>query len=178
MSLATPVSVQKLQTALHAKAKEASGYRFYALYDKVYRKDVLAFAYQCCRANGGAAGADGQTFEDIEAYGLERWLDELAQAKPIERWNDTPAGGSASGCAPNTKCRAREPRGIPTTPCTRSLVWSGSHSGPPVFRGRHRVSLLREPDAVTPPVRFDERDVETEHGSASEAPADERAGHG
>jgi RNA-directed DNA polymerase len=79
MSLATPVSVQKLQTALHAKAKEAPGFRFYALYDKVYRKDVLAFAYQCCKANGGAAGADGQTFEEIEAYGVERWLDELAQ---------------------------------------------------------------------------------------------------
>jgi len=79
MSLATPVSVQKLQTALHAKAKEAPGFRFYALYDKVYRKDVLTFAYQCCKANGGAAGADGQTFEDIEAYGVERWLDELAQ---------------------------------------------------------------------------------------------------
>src|SRR6202049_353216 len=79
MSLATPVSVQKLQTALHGKAKESSSFRFYALYDKVYRKDVLAFAYECCRANGGAAGVDGQRFEDIEAYGVERWLDELAQ---------------------------------------------------------------------------------------------------
>jgi RNA-directed DNA polymerase len=79
MSLATPASVQKLQTALHAKAKEAPGFRFYALYDKVYRQDVLAFAYQCCKANGGAAGVDGQSFEDIAAYGLERWLDELAQ---------------------------------------------------------------------------------------------------
>jgi RNA-directed DNA polymerase len=79
MSLATPVSVQKLQTTLHAKAKEAPGFRFYALYDKVYRNDVLAFAYQCCKANGGAEGADGETFEDIEAYGVERWLDELAQ---------------------------------------------------------------------------------------------------
>ena len=79
MSLVTPVSVQKLQTALHAKAKEAPGFRFYALYDKVYREDVLAFAYQCCKANGGAAGVDGQSFEDIEAYGVERWLDELAQ---------------------------------------------------------------------------------------------------
>ena len=79
MSLATPVSVQKLQTALHAKAKEAPGFRFYALYDKVYRKDVLAFAYQCCKANGGAAGVDSQTVENIEAYGVERWLDELAQ---------------------------------------------------------------------------------------------------
>src|SRR5690348_900054 len=79
MSLSTPESVQKLQTALHDKAKEAPSFRFYALYDKVYRKDVLAFAYECCKANGGAAGADSQTFEDIETYGKERWLDELAQ---------------------------------------------------------------------------------------------------
>ncbi|MGC1788841.1 MAG: reverse transcriptase domain-containing protein, partial [Terriglobales bacterium] len=68
-----------LQTALHAKAKEAPSFRFYALYDKVYRKDVLAYAYDCCQANGGAAGVDGQRFEDIETYGVERWLDELAQ---------------------------------------------------------------------------------------------------
>ena len=79
MSLSTPESVQKLQTALHDKAKEPPSFRFYALYDKVYRKDVLAFAYECCKANGGAAGVDGQKFEDIEAYGRERWLDELTQ---------------------------------------------------------------------------------------------------
>jgi len=79
MSLATPASVQKLQTALHVKAKGSPSFRFYALYDKVYRKDVLTYAYECCRANGGAAGVDGQRFEDIEAYGVERWLDELAQ---------------------------------------------------------------------------------------------------
>jgi RNA-directed DNA polymerase len=79
VSLTTPASVQKLQTALHDKAKESPTFRFYALYDKVYRKDVLTFAYERCKANGGAAGVDGQTFEDIEAYGVERWLDELAQ---------------------------------------------------------------------------------------------------
>jgi RNA-directed DNA polymerase len=79
MSLSTPESVQKLQTALHDKAKEALNFRFYALYDKVYRKDVLVFAYERCKANGGAAGVDNQTFEDIEAYGEERWLDELTQ---------------------------------------------------------------------------------------------------
>ena len=79
MSLTTPESVQKLQTALHDKAKKSPDFRFYALYDKVYRKDVLTFAYQCSKANGGAAGVDDQTFEDIEAYGAERWLDELAQ---------------------------------------------------------------------------------------------------
>jgi len=79
MSLITPVSVQKLQTALHAKAKESPRYRFHAVYDKVYRKDFLEHAYHCCKANGGAAGVDGQKFEDIEAYGEQRWLDELAQ---------------------------------------------------------------------------------------------------
>src|SRR5215469_9258181 len=79
MNLATPSSVQKLQTALHDKAKGSPNFRFYALYDKVYRKDVLAFAYACCKANGGAAGVDGQRFEDIEEYGVERWLDELAE---------------------------------------------------------------------------------------------------
>jgi RNA-directed DNA polymerase len=79
MSLTTPPSVQKLQTALHDKAKESPDRRFHAVYDKVYRKDVLAFAYECCKANGGAAGADGQTFGHIEEYGVERWLDELAQ---------------------------------------------------------------------------------------------------
>src|SRR6202167_5781496 len=78
-NLTTPASVQKLQTALHDKAKESPSFRFYALYDKVYRKDVLAFAYACCKANGGAAGVDKQTFEDIETYGKEHWLDELAQ---------------------------------------------------------------------------------------------------
>ncbi len=79
MSLAPPPSVQKLQAALHAKAKGSPGYRFYALYDKVYRQDVLAAAYDCCKSNKGAAGVDGQTFEDVEAYGLGRWLGELAQ---------------------------------------------------------------------------------------------------
>jgi RNA-directed DNA polymerase len=79
MSLTTLTSVQKLQMALHAKAKESPDFRFYALYDKVYRKDVLVYAYQRCKANGGAAGVDNQTFEDIEQYGMEWWLDELAQ---------------------------------------------------------------------------------------------------
>src|SRR3954471_12329003 len=78
MSLPPPLKVQNLQEALHAKAKGAPDYRFYALYDKVYRKDVLEWAYVRCRANDGAPGADRQTFEDIEAYGLDRWLDELA----------------------------------------------------------------------------------------------------
>jgi len=80
MNLTPPAKVGKLQETLHAKAKRAPRYRFYALYDKLYRADVLAYAYACCRANGGAAGVDGQTFEQIEAYGVGRWLGELAEA--------------------------------------------------------------------------------------------------
>jgi RNA-directed DNA polymerase len=76
--LEPPPSVQKLRTALQVKAKSAPNYRFYLLYDKVYRKDVLAYAYQRCKANKGAPGIDGQDFADVDAYGEERWLDELA----------------------------------------------------------------------------------------------------
>ena len=79
MSLATPSSVRKLQEALHAKAKSSPGYRFYLLYDKLYRPDVLSHAYACCRANRGAPGVDQQAFEDIESYGVEQWLGELAE---------------------------------------------------------------------------------------------------
>jgi RNA-directed DNA polymerase len=80
MSLVPPETVQKLQAALHAKAKGASNYRFHALYDKLYRWDVLTHAYERCRQNDGAPGVDGQTFADIEAFGPGRWLNALAKA--------------------------------------------------------------------------------------------------
>ena len=79
MSLPTLPTVQKLQEALHAKAKRSPDYRFYALYDKVYRRDVLWTAHRRCLINGGAPGVDGQTFADIEEYWRKRWLDELAE---------------------------------------------------------------------------------------------------
>ena len=89
-NLATPKSVQKLQTALHAKAKAEAGYRFYTLYDKISRDDVLAHAYAQCRSNRGAPGTDGQDFADIEAYGVERWLTELALALRQESYRPEP----------------------------------------------------------------------------------------
>src|SRR5271165_7160308 len=93
MSLSPPLKVGKLQTALHTKAKNSPDDRFYALYDKIYRRDVLGFAYDRCRANRGASGVDGQSFADIDAYGKDRWLDELAeelrnatyQPQPVKR---------------------------------------------------------------------------------------------
>src|ERR1700678_634159 len=89
-NLATPASVQKLQTALHAKAKTEAGFRFYALYDKIYREDILAHAYAQCRSNKGAPGIDGQNFSDVEAYGVERWLGELAKALKEETYRPDP----------------------------------------------------------------------------------------
>lgn len=90
MSLAPPPKVQKLQTTLHAKAKESPRYRFYRLYDKVYREDILEFAYLRCRSNSGAPGVDGQTFADIEAYGRDRWLDELTTALRERTYRPSP----------------------------------------------------------------------------------------
>ena len=89
-SLLTPLKVQKLQMALHAKAKAETDYRFYALYDKLYREDILAHAYACCRSNKGAPGVDGQSFEDVEAYGVEQWLGELALALREETYRPDP----------------------------------------------------------------------------------------
>jgi len=76
--------------ALHAKAKAEAGYRFYALYDKISRDDILAHAYAQCRSNKGAPGVDGQDFADIEAYGVERWLAELALALREETYRPEP----------------------------------------------------------------------------------------
>lgn len=79
MNLEPPEKVGKLQRVLRAKAKQSPTYRFYALYDKMYRWDVLAWAYERCRQNQGSAGVDGQTFADIEKHGVVSWLAELAQ---------------------------------------------------------------------------------------------------
>src|ERR1700758_1167144 len=76
--------------ALHAKAKAEPGYRFYALYDKISREDILAHAYAQCRSNKGAPGVDRQDFEAVEAYGVERWLGELALALRQETYRPDP----------------------------------------------------------------------------------------
>lgn len=74
MSLATPDSVRTLQRKLYCKAKAEPTFRFYLLYDKIHREDILRHAYALARANGGAPGVDGQSFTMVEAAGLEEWL--------------------------------------------------------------------------------------------------------
>jgi group II intron reverse transcriptase/maturase len=90
MSLPTLPKVQKLQDTLHAKAKGSPEFRFYALYDKLYRDDVLWVAYRRCLINGGAAGIDGQTFEDIQEYGEVKWLGELAKELRAKTYRPSP----------------------------------------------------------------------------------------
>ncbi len=110
MGLRPPEKVRKLQKTLHAKAKESPDYRFYALYDKVYREDILAHAYQSCKANGGAAGVDGETFADIETYGRARWLGELSEAVRSKSYRAVPI---RRVYIPKADGRQR-PLGIPT----------------------------------------------------------------
>lgn len=79
MSLATPEKIRKLQRQLYCKAKAEPRFRFYQLYDKIWRSDILAHAWALSRANRGAPGVDGVTFEQIEAEGLESWLGGLQE---------------------------------------------------------------------------------------------------
>jgi RNA-directed DNA polymerase len=74
MSLETPIKIRMLQRKLYQKAKEEPDYRFYLLYDKIYREDILNHAYALAKSNQGAPGVDGQSFTGIEAAGLEEWL--------------------------------------------------------------------------------------------------------
>src|SRR5260221_10023990 len=105
MSLQTPDAIRTLQRKLYGKAKAEPGFRFYILYDKVWRADILAHAYQLARANNGAPGVDGVTFNQIEAAGLEDWLTRLGEelrtktyrCQPVRRGMvpQNPGGGGA-----------------------------------------------------------------------------------
>ena len=111
MSLVTPEKIRKLQRALYVKAKQEPTRRFHVLYDKVWREDILAYAYACCRANGGAPGVDGETFADIEEYGVERWLTGVREEVRTERY--TPQAVKRV-MIPKPGGTGQRPLGVPT----------------------------------------------------------------
>jgi RNA-directed DNA polymerase len=90
MSLETPTRIRMLQRKLYQKAKKEPGYRFYLLYDKIYREDILAHAYALAKSNEGAPGVDGQTFWGIETVGLEGWLNGLREELRTKTYRPQP----------------------------------------------------------------------------------------
>jgi RNA-directed DNA polymerase len=90
MSLQTPIQIRTLQRKLYRKAKDEPEYRFYLLYDKICREDILAHAYKLAKANGGAPGVDEQTFEQIESRGLEEWLAGIGKELQTKRYKPQP----------------------------------------------------------------------------------------
>jgi len=90
MSLETPDKIRTLQRKLYGKAKEEPDYRFYLLYDKIYREDILYCAYELVKFNRGAGGVDGQTFAGIESQGLGKWLAEIREELRTKRYKPQP----------------------------------------------------------------------------------------
>src|SRR6202140_5340705 len=110
MSLATPTTIRTLQRKLYRKAKAEPAFRFYLLYDKIHREDILRHAYALARANAGAPGRDGMTFARIEASGLERWLAGLREELVSKTYRPDPV---RRGAIPKPDGGER-PLGIPT----------------------------------------------------------------
>jgi RNA-directed DNA polymerase len=167
VSLIPPITVGKLQTALHTKAKNSPDYRFYALYDKLYRRDILEWALVRCRNNRGAPGVDGQSFADIETYGRDQWLDELTEELRNGTYRPRPV---RRVYIPKGDGKLR-PLGIP---CIKDRVvqMAAVLVLEPIFRGRSGAGTTRLPPGAQ---RLGRR---SPSGTAAQDGAHRRGGRG
>src|SRR3954454_1336024 len=168
MSLETPDKIRSLQRKLYCKAKAEPAFRFYVLYDKICREDILSHAYKLARANAGAPGVDGITFEQIDASGLEAWLaglrDELVtktyRPDPVRRvmipkpgGGERPLGSSRRILRTALMDIARaSTRSMPSSKCTGLCAGATQMLLTPICRNtstryRTRTSSNRWPDA-------------------------------
>ena len=90
MSLETPDKIRSLQRKLYCKAKAEPAFRFYLLYDKICREDILRHAYAQARGNAGASGMDGVTFKQIDELGVEKWLASLREELVSKTYRPNP----------------------------------------------------------------------------------------
>ena len=111
MSLQTPDKIRTLQRKLYLKAKAEPDFRFYLLYDKIYREDVFRHAYELMRTNNGAPGVDGVTFAMIEADGLEEWLSGIRKDLAEKTYKPAPV---RRVLIPKPGGNGERPLGIPT----------------------------------------------------------------
>jgi RNA-directed DNA polymerase len=139
MSLETPTKIRMLQRKLYQKAKEEPDYRFYLLYDKMYREDILNHAYALAKSNQGAPGVDGQSFTGIEAAGLGEWLNGIRNDLRAKTYTPQavrrvkipkPGGGE-------------RPLGIPTASanCTGAQIAFRMGGDPPSVSSTSRAAL-------------------------------------
>src|SRR5208283_2595422 len=199
MSLETPEKIRNLQRKLYCKAKAEPAFRFYILYDKICREDVLWHAYALARANAGAPGVDGTTFEQIDASGVEAWLAGLREdlvsktyrADPVRRATiPKPGGGERPLGIPMIRDRVvqtavkivLEPifeadfrARRPTVPLCESVRGPRRTASTTRASWTAAVSLamksVGKPDALIGHVRFDERGRETGRRPTGQATA-------
>src|SRR5215468_8818140 len=168
MSLTTPEKIRTLQRKLYCKAKAEPAFRFYVLYDKICREDILRHAYVLARGNAGAPGVDGVSFAAIETSGLEAWLAGVREELVSKTYRPNPV---RRVMIPKPNGGGERPLGIPTIrdrvvhaeliPTESSIIWATRSEPDDRKIGGESSSSTSVPASVTLRPRRSERKFAT-----------------